>query len=219
MSLYALQVTGSFSDVKAHTINGYSTFVVKDSEILNGLYGLRHQVYCDELKWVEPVPSKIEVDEFDTKSIHFAVTNPQGSVIATIRTLDMHEDWFVDQHFSSTLSDSTALIKQQQTVEASRLAINPEYRQRRLTNNNITALDMLLTCLIDYSSDIQGREMVLITTTPLMGVTLKRRGVAIRQVGPILTMVDGCKVASFMCDLEVTKDCYRAYQTIVQLSQ
>jgi N-acyl-L-homoserine lactone synthetase len=131
----------------------------------------------------------------------------------------MHEDWFVDQHFSSTLSDSTALIKQQQTVEASRLAINPEYRQRRLTNNNITALDMLLTCLIDYSSDIQGREMVLITTTPLMGVTLKRRGVAIRQVGPILTMVDGCKVASFMCDLEVTKDCYRAYQTIVQLSQ
>ena len=79
-------------------------------------------------------------------------------------------------------------------------------------------MDILLTGLIDYSSDVQGREMALITTTPLMGVTLKRRGVAIEQVGPILTMVDGCKVASFMCDLAVAKDCYRAYQAIVQLA-
>ena len=220
MSIHALllQLTYRVNGIKAHTINGYSTFVVGDLEMLHDVYGLRHQVYCDELKWVKSLPSKIEVDQFDSESIHFAVTDPQGNVIATIRTLDMHQDWFVDQYFSPTLVYSTALLKQQKTVEASRLAINPKYRQLKLASNNITALDMLLTCLIDYSSDVQGREMALITTTPLMGVTLKRRGVAIEQVGPILTMVDGCKVASFMCDLAVTKDCYRAYQAIVQLA-
>ena len=94
MSIHALllQITCRVNGIKAHTINGYSTFVVGDSEMLHGVYGLRHQVYCDELKWVKSLPSKIEVDQFDSESIHFAVTDPQVNVIATIRTLDMHQD-------------------------------------------------------------------------------------------------------------------------------
>ena len=47
----------------------------------------------------------------------------------------------------------------------------------------------------------------------------KRRGGVMRQAGPIVTMDDGCKVASYLVDIEVSKDTYTPYVTFFKEKQ
>lgn len=200
-----------------YSINGYEAHVVKSDDMLNAVYKLRHEVYSEELNWVPSSQDGLEIDSFDSYSTHFSVTDPCGRVVATIRTVLPEKYWFVDEYFQNTLIDNTSVIKEQGAVEASRLAISHEYRQKPLNEEGATALDLLQARLIDYTLDQQGHEYTLITTTPFMGLVLKRRGVAIKQHGPIITMDDGCKVATYLCDLVVTRDTYRSYKQIMKL--
>ncbi len=51
------------------------------------------------------------------------------------------------------------------------------------------------------------------------GSGLQTSGGAIRQIGPIVTMDDGCKIASYQVDIEVSKDTYTPYAKFHQETQ
>lgn len=197
-------------------IGPYIGIIARSAEQKLSAYRLRHQVYCDELAWQPTHVSGFEMDQHDRWADLVCVLNPQGDVIATIRLLNDKDNWLVDECFSETLTTGTAKLKYQGCVEASRLAISEQWRSVSINASNALILDLLLITLINYAWEHLDKRSVLITTTPLMGVTLKRRGIAIEQQGPIITMADNCKVATFLCDLEVTRDQYRHYQHYMQ---
>lgn len=57
-----------------------------DPEILKGIYGLRHKVFCDQLGWVEPNPEQQEMDAYDAlPPIHIAYLNPEQKLCGCFR--------------------------------------------------------------------------------------------------------------------------------------
>ena len=192
-------------------ISAYTGFVAASEKHRFSAYRLRHQVYCEELNWQPRQNSRLESDVFDTDATSICVASDEGKIVATIRLLDETQAWLVDHSFPDTLTRSSMHLRKKGYIEASRLAICPSMRNVPIDSSGTTALDLLLITLINYSWDYLGKKSVLITTTPLMAVTLKRRGIAIEQAGEIITMADNCKVASYLCDLEVSRDQYRHY--------
>jgi N-acyl-L-homoserine lactone synthetase len=201
------------------TIPGYRSYIATTPEHYEKAYRLRHEVYCTELGWVPENPEGLEIDEFDKDAKLICVETDAGELIGTIRLLDECFDWMVEKFFSETISASAASIKAMSCVEASRNAVLPRFRHKYLCKSRITVLDMMLCTAMNYIWYGLGRTHVLITAEPLMGVILRRRGGAIEQIGPIITMPDQCKITSFLLDLEICKESYEIYHSCLRLHQ
>ena len=200
-------------------IPGYRSYIATTAEQYEKAYRLRYEVYCKELKWIADNPDGLEIDEFDADAKLICVETDDGELVGTIRITDEHFDWMVEKFFSDTISTSVVDIKRLSCVEASRNAVLPRLRHKYIGESRITVLDMMLSTAMDYVWDNMGRKHVLITAEPVMGVILRRRGGAIKQIGPIVTMPDKCKVASFLLDLEVCKETYEIYHSCLSLHQ
>lgn len=190
------------------TIPGYRSYIAVTQEQKDKAYRLRHKVYSEELKWVPEAADGREIDEFDEYAAMVCVEDDRGEVIGTIRLVDSRHEWMVDRYFLETISGSIEDIKKRSAVEVSRNAIDLKYRHKNLSECGVTVLDLLLATAVDSTWDGFNRRNIFVTATPVMGVILKRRGGATEQVGPIVTMPDNCKVASFLLDLEITRDTY-----------
>ena len=60
-----------------------------DPDLLLETYRLRYAVYCKETKFLEheKYPDKIEKDEYDEHSIHFAALDDRGDIVGTLRLI------------------------------------------------------------------------------------------------------------------------------------
>lgn len=200
-------------------IPGYRVYIAESDQDKEKAYRLRHEVYCKELNWVAESENGLEIDEFDSNAKLICVENDQQQLIGTIRVVDSTHPWLVGRYFPDTISGTTDQIKQRSAVEVSRNAILPEYRHKILSDCRITVLDLLLATAVDCAWDLMQRRHILVTATPVMGIILKRRGGATEQVGPIVTMPDNCKVASFLLDLEITRDTYSLRHSCIELHE
>jgi N-acyl-L-homoserine lactone synthetase len=200
-------------------IPGYKSYIAITQEQKDKAYRLRHEVYSKELKWVPESPDGREIDEFDAHAFLVCVENDIGDLIGTIRVIDGDVKWLADAFFVDTLPQGSAPIKKRSSVEVSRNAISPKYRHISISDSNVTVLDMLLATAVDCSWDLLNKKYILVTATPVMGIVLKRRGGAIDQVGPIVKMEDGCKIASFLLDLEITRDTYKLRHSCMALHE
>jgi N-acyl-L-homoserine lactone synthetase len=200
-------------------IPGYKSYIAITQEQKDKAYRLRHEVYSKELKWVPESLDGREIDEFDAHAFLVCVENDIGDLIGTIRVIDSVHQWLSQTYFAETITDGVGSIKAMSCVESSRNAVSVDYRVKRLGNSKLTVFDLMLCTAMEFTREILMREHVLVTAAPIMGVILKRRGGAIRQVGPIVTMPDKYKIASFILDLSVCKDTYDLYHSCIALHE
>jgi N-acyl-L-homoserine lactone synthetase len=200
-------------------IGNFTAYFAETTEQLNKAHRLRHQVFCEELNWVEPNDFGLESDEFDANAKIICVENAQGEVVGTTRVVDSDYEWMCEKYFPETISGDVIDIKQQLTAEASRIAIVSELRNSKIPNSCMTVQEVLLVMGMEFAWNYLRKRNFLVTITPLLGVVFKRRGGAIRQIGPIVTMEDGCKIASYQVDIEVSKDTYTPYAKFHQETQ
>ena len=93
------------------------------------------------------------------------------------------------------------------------MAIISSLRNSKIPNSHLTVQEVLLVMGMEFTWNTLKKRNILVTVTPLLALLFKRRGGVIRQAGPIVTMDDGCKVASYLVDIEVCKDNYAPYAT------
>lgn len=196
-----------------HEFMGYRAIVTNDTEYQINTHHLRHKVYCEELNWVPVNEERLEFDAMDTSSIHFAVVAPDNRVVACFRVTDNTNKWLVEKHFIHTVSKNFSTYKSSSSIEGTRLAIDPQYRLKEISDG-VSVLDMIITIMVDYSHHILKKQKLLFTITPMMGILLKRRKMKLEQLGPIVTMADGCKVATYLGDLAQMSNEYPQYQII-----
>lgn len=111
----------------------YSIVLVKDDRMMKKLYKLRYDIYCEDVHLLkkENYPEKIEKDEYDDHSIHFAVLNREKEVVGTIRLIKNSElnlptiDEF-DLH--KTFNE----IPRNGIVEISRFMVRKDFRKTML---------------------------------------------------------------------------------------
>jgi N-acyl-L-homoserine lactone synthetase len=192
-------------------IGDFTAYFAETTEQLNKAYRLRHQVFCQELGWVPTNDFELESDEFDANAKIICVENAQGEMVGTHRVIDADYEWMCEKYFAETISGDISDIKQEFTAEASRIAIVSDHRSSKIPNSDMTVQEVLLVMAMEYAWNSLKKQNILVTITPLLGVVFKRRGGAIRQIGPIVTMDDGCKIASYQVDIEVSKDTYTPY--------
>ena len=200
-------------------VGDFTAYFAETSEQLNKAYALRYQVYCEELNWVPLNDFRLEYDEFDVNAKIVCVENELGEVVGTMRVIDSDYAWLCEKHFPQTISGDVVNIKEDLTAEASRIAIISSLRNSKIPNSQLTVQEVLLVMGMEFTWNVLKKRTILVTVTPLLAVLFKRRGGLMRQAGPIVTMDDGCKVASYLVDIEVSRDTYTPYVTFFREKQ
>lgn len=103
-----------------------------DDPLLNEVYQLRYKVYCDEWGFERPEdhPGGIEIDDFDTHSVHFvAIRKDDRKLVGTTRIILHSKLGFPIEEHCHINED---ILKSDKVLwgEISRLAVSKEFRKR-----------------------------------------------------------------------------------------
>jgi len=173
---------------------------------LKATYRLRHSVYCREKKFLpeNDYPDRLEIDAYDSHSVHFAAIDDEDLVKGTVRlvfpvaglSLPLYDHCTLDVPVSPT------------TWEVSRLAISKRYRRpaapprvddafgltvmtmgleeeertqvNRLRRTVVTGLFMLMW----QEARRLGAENILVAMEPTLARLLARNNIDFERVGP-----------------------------------
>ncbi len=110
----------------------------------NAAYNIRHQVYCEDLKFEAEKTSKLETDEYDTQALHLLIkdirTNKFIGCTRLVFTRPVDPDYPLpfEKLCTSTIDRSILDLKKLPRhiiAEVSRLAVISSYRRRKGEHN------------------------------------------------------------------------------------
>jgi len=145
-------------------------------------YQLRFRVYCEEFGYLDPrnrpdseYKSRIEVDEFDDRSLHCVVTHrPTGQVAGCARVVttreNLHEDPLPLEKFclpALSLGSMGPLSQREEVGEISRLAVDPQFR--RLMGENGEQYGTVSPVVPAHEQEV--KYFSIIAMAALMGAT------------------------------------------------
>ena len=114
-------------------------------ELKTEAYKIRHQVYCEDLKFEPTRPDKIESDEYDADALHLLIRNIHTKEfvgctrIVYPQPANPHALLPIEKTCSSVL-DRTIVdpqkVPRNSIAEVSRLAVIAKYRRRKGENNS-----------------------------------------------------------------------------------
>lgn len=117
-------------------------FVVKTlhGEQLAQSYRLRHKVFAESLKWVPETDDKQEMDLYDMWGTTVGLVRDDGAVVGVARILPSSGQFMLEKEFGALLPDGYQVRKNSDTAEITRLAVDPEIRDRGLSSKMMLAL-------------------------------------------------------------------------------
>jgi N-acyl amino acid synthase of PEP-CTERM/exosortase system len=125
----------------------------KEDELMQEIYELRFQVYCNECGYLPPAnyPDGREVDEYDADAVHFCVFNLKNELVGYVRLVHPAASGvFPFQTHCPDLLEGVTLPEPSKSVEISRLMVRQDYRRRRG--------DMLSGVSANFDDAEQGTE-------------------------------------------------------------
>ncbi len=117
-------------------------FVVKTlhGEQLAQSYRLRHKVFAESLKWVPETEDRQEVDLYDLWGTTVGLVSHDGNVVGGAGLLPSSGQFMLEKEFGALLPAGYRVRKNSDTAEITRLAIDPEIRDRGLSSKMMLAL-------------------------------------------------------------------------------
>ena len=205
-----------------------------DDSLLDEVFRLRHEVYCEDLMF-EPVrPNRREKDAFDAHSVHCVlrrVAPPHESVGCTRIVLADPAD--LDKPLPFELTCATVLdrsiidparLPRERIAEISRLAVGNRYRRRKgeerlqigLGSDDFVEGDQPRFPFIPASlllgavalAERSGIETVFVLTEPRLAMHFARLGVEVRQIGAPISH-RGIRIPSVMRVDEIIRNMRR----------
>lgn len=120
-----------------------------NEELKNEAFRIRHQVYCEELKYEQERPKKLEIDEYDHHAFHLLIrslrTKEYIGCTRIIRPNPENPDQLLpfEKTCMATLDRSIVdprKLPRLQIAEVSRLAVVASYRRRKDEKNSAIGL-------------------------------------------------------------------------------
>ena len=127
--------------------SGYSVRSIECEEDRRRAYRLRHQVFCEDLKWTPPSPGGLEMDRYDSFATSLGLFWEE-SLLGFIRFLPPDRPFMLENDFSDLIGPGYQIRKEADTMEISRLTIAPSSKSRGLSSRY---LSMLLKGLYQWS--------------------------------------------------------------------
>jgi acyl homoserine lactone synthase len=117
-------------------------FIVKTlhGEQLAQSYRLRHKVFAESLKWVPETEDRQEIDLYDLWATTVGLVRDDGAVVGVARLLPSSSQFMLEKEFGALLPSGYQIRKGPDTAEITRLAVDPEIRDRGLSSRMMLAL-------------------------------------------------------------------------------
>ena len=117
-------------------------FVVKTlhGEQLAQSYRLRHKVFAEALKWVPETDDRQEVDLYDLWGVTLGLVRNDGAVVGVARLIPSSGQFMLENEFGALLPDGYQIRKTSDTAEITRLAVDPEIRDKGLSSKMMLVL-------------------------------------------------------------------------------
>lgn len=112
-------------------------FLVKTLEgkaELTQAYRLRHRVFAETLQWVPPTDDGQEMDMYDLWGVTVGLFHDDGTLLGMARLLPSSGKFMLENEFGDLLSSEHTIRKEPDTAEITRLAVNPDIRDSKLSS-------------------------------------------------------------------------------------
>lgn len=107
---------------------------LKDESDLQQAYRLRHRVFAETLRWVPPTEDGKEMDMYDLWGVTVGVFGYDGMLLGMARLLPHSGKFMLEHEFGALLHQGYAIRKAPDTAEITRLAVNPDIRDAKLSS-------------------------------------------------------------------------------------
>ena len=189
--------------------NGFNLAVAKRHRLLNDCYRLRHDVFAQELGWVDEDNQGLERDKFDFASNHILISQNK-KVNAYMRITPKHAPWLLTDTFSFLINEGKDHEFLDNSLEVTRLAVDAKFRSLRL-HQQFTLCDMLIKGLIKYSLENDITHWYIVVSLEIYNL-LNRRGFDCKKLGKVTTMPDGVRTLAARIDIqEFIENCAAYY--------
>ena len=101
---------------------------------------LRHEVFCQNLKWVPPCADGLEMDEHDPFAMAIGVFSDTEDLLGVFRFLPHTRPFMLEREFFPLLAAGYRVRKEWDTAEVTRFAVAPNLRQYGISPGHISRL-------------------------------------------------------------------------------
>lgn len=173
--------------------------IIKNDTMVSA-YRLRHQVFCEELRWVPWSDDGLERDVYDAHAEHFGVYK-QGSVLSYLRLVSPNYRYMLEKEFSSLVGPDHAIRKNSDTREVSRLCVRSNERSTKIkTEIGSVGVSMLLyRSVYQWCVAREVRYLYLVVEYKVLRL-LKIFGFPCELIGEPTRMPDGVVAAAAIMD-------------------
>jgi N-acyl-L-homoserine lactone synthetase len=95
-------------------------------------FRLRHDVFCDELKWVPPSPEQMEEDAYDAFAHPIGLFDERNQLVGHVRLIHAPDPFMIEKEFACLLSKDKAFRKLPLMAESTRICVKKEFRTRQV---------------------------------------------------------------------------------------
>lgn len=100
---------------------------------LTQAYQLRHKVFAEKLQWIPQTDDGQEMDMYDLWGVSVGVLHNDGTLLGMGRLLPSSGKFMLENDFGALLPAEYTIRKERDTAEITRLAVNPDVRDARLS--------------------------------------------------------------------------------------
>ena len=107
---------------------------------LQEAYRLRHKVFSQNLQWVPPSEDELEIDPYDALATSVGLISGSGKLLGMFRLLSTQGPFMLEKEFRSVLLPGCSLRKAPDTVEITRLTVDPGLNEKGLSSRMMLVL-------------------------------------------------------------------------------
>lgn len=149
---------------------------------------LRHDVFREELKWVEPSEDGLDRDEYDAFSQGIGIFNEKNEIVGHVRMIPAPYPFMIEKDFSMLLSDENSFKKKAGMMEATRTCIRKDVRTDRVAT--MTLAHLLYKAMYHWSTLNDSTSLITIVERRYY-ILLKRSGFPFKPMGDFMPVGDG----------------------------
>lgn len=190
------------SDVNFYEAD-YSVREISTETDLLKSYRLRHEIFCEELKWVPVNHEKMEIDSYDENATSFGVFDSRDKLASYLRLLTSEGTFMIEEEFAEMVSSDYIIRHAKDTAEISRLCIAQESRRDLVsTDFGRHSTSVVILKGIYRWCKLHGIRYLYAVTEYKIYRLACAKGFPFKLIGEPKTMPDGVVAVAILLDWE-----------------
>jgi acyl homoserine lactone synthase len=121
---------------------------LRTQEEMEAAFRLRHEVFCDELKWVPSFPDGMERDDYDAFADPIGLFDEKNELIGHVRLIIAPKPFMIEKEFACLLSKDKPFRKHSNLAESTRICIKKDCR--KITVGSFTVAHLLYKAIYQW---------------------------------------------------------------------